>query len=117
MQTEILNPKPAMNPKPSAEAVFGAGSDLLRTLIDNLPDCIFIKDTESRIVLDNAAHARTLGATGPGQVIGTTDFDWFPEEMAAQYYADEQALLKSGQQLNREEAAQDQRNGETLWLQ
>ena len=36
--------------------------DLLRTIIDNLPDCLYVKDTGSRFVLNNLAHAQVLGA-------------------------------------------------------
>jgi PAS domain-containing protein len=35
---------------------------LLRTLIDNLPDFIFVKDVDSRFVVNNANHLRVLGA-------------------------------------------------------
>lgn len=47
--------------------------DLLRTLIDGLPDNIFIKDRQSRFLISNLAHVRTLGATRPDEVIGKTD--------------------------------------------
>ena len=89
---------------------------LLRTLIDNLPDYIFVKDTESRFVINNIAHARVLGATTPEELVGKTDFDFFPQELARQYYADEQEIIWSGQPLiNREEFTIDQ-NGRKQWL-
>ena len=56
---------------------------LLHTLIDNLPDSIFIKDVDSRIIVDNIAHRRRLGATTLEQVVGKTDFDFFPKELAS----------------------------------
>ncbi len=81
---------------------------LLRTLIDNVPDCIFVKDTESRFVLNNRAHLNVLGAGEPQEVVGKTDTEFFPKELAAQYRADEKTLVNSGQPLqNREEPVVD----------
>jgi PAS domain S-box-containing protein len=51
--------------------------NLLRTLIDNLPDSIFVKDTESRILVNNPAHRALLGASSLDEVVGKIDFDFF----------------------------------------
>ena len=51
---------------------------LLRTLIDNIPDMIFVKDTQHRFLLNNIAHARTLGAANPQEMVGKSDLDYFP---------------------------------------
>lgn len=77
--------------------------NLLRTLIDNLPDLIFVKDLESRLVLVNQASLQT-GQQTMAEVIGKTDFEISPPELAAQYYADDQAVIHSGQPIiDREE--------------
>ena len=91
--------------------------DLLRTLIDSLPDNIFAKDRKSRFLVNNLAHARTLGATRPDEVLGKSDLDIFPAESANLYYEDEQAMMKSGQPLNREETVVIPSTGEKRWLQ
>lgn len=91
--------------------------NLLRTLIDNLPNCIFIKDTESRFVISNIVHVRTIGATTEDEVVGKTDFDFFPEKLAAQYYDDEQEIIRSGQPLlSREEPVIDQTTDSRKWF-
>ena len=72
---------------------------LLRTLIDNLPDSVYVKDAASRIMLSNVAHLRMLGAASLDDALGKTDFAFFPQELAARYYADEQAIFRSGQPL------------------
>jgi two-component system, sensor histidine kinase and response regulator len=82
--------------------------NLLRTLIDHLPDHVFIKDTESRFVLVNEATVRTLGAASLEVVLGKTDFDFSPRERAEQFFADEQQVVNSGEPLfNREELVID----------
>jgi PAS domain S-box-containing protein len=90
--------------------------NLLRTLIDNLPDYIFIKDPESRFVVNNVAHLHVLRAITQDEVAGKTDFDIFPRELAEQYYADEQMVIRSGTPLiNREETTIDP-EGRQQWL-
>jgi PAS domain S-box-containing protein len=99
-----------------AEAALAAERNLLRTLIDNIPDCIFAKDTQSRFTLGNLAVARVMGAASPDELLGKTDFDFYPSDLAAQYYADEQAILQSGQPLiNHEELVEDQTTGAPEW--
>ena len=79
--------------------------NLLRTLIDNLPEVsVFVKDTQSRFLTTNAAHLKLFDLSQVEDVIGKTDFDLLPREYAEQYYADEQAVLQAGLPLlNREE--------------
>src|SRR5262249_25530870 len=79
-----------------AEEALAQERNLLRALMDHLPDHIFVKDRESRFVTANAATLRTLGAKSLDEVIGKTDFDFLPREQARQFYADEQAVLRSG---------------------
>jgi PAS domain S-box-containing protein len=99
-----------------AEEALANERNVLRTLIDNLPDNIFIKDAESRFLISNVAHACLLRAKTPDEIVGKTDYDIFPRELAASYYADEQALIQSGQPLlNREERTIDP-DGKTRWL-
>ncbi len=81
-----------------------AERNLFRTLIDNLPDAVYVKDTASRFMLGNAAVARVMGAASPNELIGKTDYDFFPEKLATQYFTDEQVVIQSGKaKINREE--------------
>ena len=72
---------------------------LLHTLLDNIPDTIYFKDTESRFTRINKAHALVLGLDRPEEAVGKTDFDFYPEEQARQAYEDEQQLVRSGEPL------------------
>jgi diguanylate cyclase (GGDEF)-like protein/PAS domain S-box-containing protein len=87
-----------------AEEALALERNLLRTLIDNVPDYMYVKDTQSRFVVGNLAIAHSFGKTWPEEIYGKTDFDYHAPELAAQFLADEQAILTSGQPLiNREE--------------
>jgi PAS domain S-box-containing protein len=90
--------------------------NLLRSVIDNVPDLIFLKDTEGRYLLDNLAHREWMRASDPEEVIGRTVFDFFPEEMARGFDEDDRELLRSGEPLyNREETMLDSR-GNARWV-
>ncbi len=91
--------------------------DSLRRLIDGLPDNMFIKDRQSRFLISNLAHVRTLGANQLEEVVGKTDLDIFPPELSRQYYKDEQKLMESGSSLNCEETVVNPQTGEKRWLQ
>jgi len=71
--------------------------DLLRTVIDHLPDKIYAKDKQGRFVLNNPTHAKAFGLDSPGEMKGKTDFDFFPRELAAQFYLDEQKTIETGE--------------------
>jgi PAS domain S-box-containing protein len=73
--------------------------DLLHTLMDNVPDFIYFKDTAGRFTTINRALARALGISKPDDALGRTDFDYFAEAYAQQTLADEQELLRTGQPL------------------
>ena len=78
---------------------------LLRTLIDTIPDRIYVKDTQARFILNNIAHIRALGAASQEEVKGKTDFDFRPSDIATERLADDKRVLESGEPLyNREEA-------------
>jgi PAS domain S-box-containing protein len=54
------------------EKAWAAERELLRWLMDAVPDAIYVKDTESRFVLANVGVARLLGADGPEELYGKT---------------------------------------------
>ena len=100
-----------------AENALKAEHNLLHTLIDHLPDLIYVKDTKSRYLLANGATVRSMAVATQDELLSKTDFDFHPLEMAEQYYVDEQAILDSGQPLiNREEPVIDQQTGTIRWL-
>jgi PAS domain S-box-containing protein len=70
---------------------------LLQALLDYMPDHIYFKDTQSRFIRNSKSQASMLGLSDPTQIVGKTDFDFFPH--AAQAYAEEQAVMRSGQPL------------------
>src|SRR4029434_5432289 len=81
------------------ELALSAERNLLRGVIDNLPDAIFLKDCKGRYLLDNAAHWTSLRLNGPEEVIGRTVFDFFPRELAEQFESDDLRIARTGKPL------------------
>lgn len=78
--------------------------NLLRTLLDHLPDRVYVRDRDSRYVLNNRAALAALRAGSLEETVGKTDFDFFPPEMAQAYFNDDQQVIATGEPLlNREE--------------
>jgi PAS domain S-box-containing protein len=86
------------------EGQLAAERNLLRSLIDNLPDYIYVKDSLGQYVIDNLAHQRLLGVDRPEDIIGKTAYDFFSAELADAHSRDDQQVFETGHPvLNREE--------------
>lgn len=84
---------------------------LLRTLLDRLPDYIYVKDAERRFIAANAATARIMGAAAPEELLGKRDEDFYPTPQADEYRADEERILRTGQPLLNKDEPHTDRNG------
>ncbi len=73
--------------------------ELLRTLLDNVPDCIYFKDRQSRFVHYSRSFSRLFQVDDPETIRGKTDFDYFTEEHARPAFEDEQRILQTDQPL------------------
>jgi len=80
-----------------AEQELTSERNLLRTLIDHIPDFIFVKDTQSHYLLNNKANVAALGLKSPEEAIGKTPADFFPPEIAQQFHEEDSVLLRTGQ--------------------
>lgn len=90
-----------------AEESLAKESNLLRTLINNMPDNIYVKDTKSRFVIANISVAHLMGTTPEG-LLGKTDFDFYPRQLAEKYYANGQKVIRTGRPMvGQEEPAID----------
>ncbi len=81
---------------------------VLRALIDNVPDFMYVKDVNCKFLVANLSVARQMGAKTPEELIGKSDFDYYSRELASKFYEDEQRVIRSGQaEINREETGLD----------
>ncbi len=89
--------------------------DLLRALLDNIPDRIYFKDVESRFIRCSNSMALRLGLDDPKKVVGKTDFDFHPEEKAQEFYEDEQRIILTGKPLINKLEEQTDLDAKPIW--
>jgi PAS domain S-box-containing protein len=88
---------------------------LLRTIMETIPDYVYAKNTRHEFLAASNALARRMGATTADQLLGKTDFDFYPKEIAEKYARDELEIMRSGQAvIDREESTLDA-SGKTVW--
>jgi len=67
----------------------------LRAVMASVPDLIYVKDEQSRFLMANQGTAEVMGASSGEELRGKTDFDYYPTEMAAGFYQDEQKVIQN----------------------
>ena len=96
----------------AAEAALRASEIKLHTLVENIPQKLFIKDRNLRFVTVNANFARDLRLR-PEEIVGKSDHDLFAKELADQYHADDERIIRSGQAEKLEQS--HLRDGREVW--
>jgi len=71
---------------------------LFNTFMDNISDSIYFKDKEKRFIRVNKIKAEH-SEISPEEMIGKTDFDFFPKEIAMQSFADDDHIIESGRSI------------------
>ncbi|HQN93119.1 MAG TPA: PAS domain S-box protein [Prolixibacteraceae bacterium] len=88
---------------------------LLRTLIDNLPYAIYIKDKDARKIIANAADIKIMNCSSESEILGKTDLEIFHTPYEQQgYYEDMDVLQNHRSMLNKEDHYTD-RDGVEHW--
>jgi diguanylate cyclase (GGDEF)-like protein/PAS domain S-box-containing protein len=100
------------------KAVRAAANERLsvQALIDRLPDNLWVKDVNSRFVIANQITADRIGVAGPANLIGKTDLELLPSEIAQKFYADEQKIVRSGKPMTDIEEYVFDSSGDKTWI-
>lgn len=87
----------------------------MRSLVESLPQNILRKDLNGRFTFANEFFCRTIGKS-MDQIIGKTDFDLFPHELALKFREDDSQVIATGKLL---ETVEENRNagGENIFVQ
>jgi sigma-B regulation protein RsbU (phosphoserine phosphatase) len=81
--------------KKLAEQKIRDSETLYHSLVENLPQNIFRKDLNERFTFANTRFCQTLGKPLE-EILGKTDFDFYPPELAAKYQRDDQLIMETG---------------------
>jgi len=76
---------------------------LLQALAENVPHRIYAKDADGRFTFANQAVASGMGVADPAELLGKTDFDFYPAAQAGEYRRLEQELMRTGRPIVEQE--------------
>ena len=79
-----------------AQRTLSIEHNLLRTVIDIIPDHVFVRDRASRHLINNRAQLDVLRAGALEDTRGKTDFDFSPAEMARRFHEANEQVMSSG---------------------
>jgi PAS domain S-box-containing protein len=87
----------------------------LRAMLDNFPFLVWLKDVEGRFLAVNDTFSRACGRASADEVVGLTDFDVWPKELAQNYVDDDRSVMATRKQKDVEETILTQ--GALRWFE
>jgi diguanylate cyclase (GGDEF)-like protein/PAS domain S-box-containing protein len=91
---------------------------LLRSFLDSSSsDVVFFKDRESRFIAASRSFWTYLGLESEADVLGKTDFDFFPYEFASRTFAAEQEIIRTGKPQVKDEVTLPAPDGTVKWIE
>jgi PAS domain S-box-containing protein len=88
---------------------------MYHSLLDNIPQCIFRKDLNSRFVSANDAFCRSLGRPIE-EVLGRDDYTFYERELALAYIQDDKQVMRTGEPLERDERHKLNESSKERWV-
>jgi PAS domain S-box-containing protein len=99
-----------------SQEVLADHHNLLSSILDTIPDNIFVKDVKGRFIMSNRAHRKFHQFSEDDPIEGKTVFDIYPYEDAVQYAAADQSVLDTGVPVRNLEERVRPRSGGEIWL-
>ncbi|WEA26528.1 diguanylate cyclase [Rhizobium binxianense] len=90
--------------------------DILKAALTQAPDFHYVKDRNSRFVVTNLNVARNHDRTKSSEMVGLTDFDLYPSEMAQIFFDREQEIMVTGEPIVDFEEPLVEDNGRERWF-
>jgi PAS domain S-box-containing protein len=95
-EQQLAERRRAEDQREAALAALQQSEGLYHTLVETLPLNIFRKDTAGRLTFANTLYCRTQGWP-LAEVLGKTDYDLHPRELADKYKVDDERIIASGE--------------------
>lgn len=99
-----------------SEQLLDAERATLKTIIDNVPVCIYMKDLQSRKTLVNKEEMKFCGVENEEEIIGKSDIDIYPEETARISLEEDQQVFLTGQAIVNKETYLINKDGSKSWF-
>ena len=100
-----------------AEETIMQERELLKKILDNIPEPVYVKDTEGRKIFLNKAEADLLNAGSVEEVLGKPDSDFYPPDVAEKTRIEDLHVIQSRTPLIHEEGMVTTRTGLKIWLE
>ena len=84
-------------------------------ILSNIADMAWLKDRESRFIVVNDTLAKAYGVA-PGDLVGKTELDTWPRELALKYQQDDREVMQTGKRKRMEEPIVD-KDGHLVWME
>lgn len=88
---------------------------LFHSFVESMPQNVFSKDLQGRFTFANQRYCITVGKSLE-EIVGSTDFDLHPYDLAELYRSDDRQVIESGQVIEKEEVHQPL-DGDTVYVQ
>jgi len=69
---------------------------LYHSLVETMPQGVFRRDLQGRFTFANQTYGKLIGRI-PDEIVGRTDFDHFPKELAEKYWSDDLEIMEKGE--------------------
>ena len=97
-------------------AELGTANARMATILDNIPDLAWVKDKAGRFVAVNRALAVLMGFSTPSEMIGKTDLDIHPPELAEANRIEDAEVMASGRSI-RVDQHELNPDGTSIWFE
>jgi PAS domain S-box-containing protein len=88
----------------------------MAAILDNIPDLAWVKDIDGRFIAANQVVARTFSLSNADEIIGKTDYDIGPKDLAEAYRSADQEVIATGERVRIEELCR-RSDGSTFWVE
>ena len=115
-EIEILGISRSTDQRKKAEIAILRDQILLRTLINNIPNPIYIKDREGRKILANAADLEVMSLSSELEVIGKTDLELYHEDDKQDGFNQDMQVMGKERSIINQEVVFTDKKGEVCWM-
>jgi len=99
-----------------AEEALAEEHNLLRGVMDAMPEQVFVTDRNGRFIIDNISHRKFLGVKLAREVEGKTAENFFPAPIADEMVKDNRVIMETGQAVLNQEDLVVCGDGEVVWI-
>ena len=99
-----------------AEEALAEEHNLLRSVMDAMPEQVFVTDREGRFIIDNISHRHFIGVKQAREVDGRTTADFFPASVADDMVKDNRTIMETGVPVLNQEDLVVKGEGDVVWI-